>query len=170
MSSFKELRKRKAYTRIVKWKEYADIEQNDIKKLIFRWISFNGLYSALYSINYGQEKTENANDNEKIRYFIDNFIMTNKILATGIYSDTVKDMFKSEINKDTRGIMNLLRRLDDEKNINEKAGDMIRIAYKIRCRLFHGEKNPLLDVNKKVSNAADQVITPILNYIIKNGK
>jgi len=170
VSSFKELRKRKAYTRIVKWKEFADIEQDDIKKFIFRWISFNGLYSALYSMEYGQEETEDANDSIKIQYFLDNFIMTNRIPATEIYSDTVRNIFKSEISRDTRGIMNLLRRLDDKINIEEKAGVMIKIAYKIRCRLFHGEKNPLLDVNERVSNAADQVITPILNYIIKNSK
>ena len=170
VSFFKELRKRKAYTRIVKWKEFADVEPDKIKKFIFRWISFNGLYSALYSMEYGQAKTENAKDNDKIKYFLDNFIITNKIPATEIYSDTVKNIFKSEINRDTRGMMDLLRRLDYEITIEEKTGDMIKIAYKIRCRLFHGEKNPLLDVNEKVSNAADQVITPILNYIIKNSK
>lgn len=168
MSSFKELRKRKAYTRIVKWNELADIEPDKIKKFIFRWISFNGLYSALYSMEHGQENTEAANDNDKIKYFLDNFIMTNKIPATEIYSDTIKKTFKREINKDTRGIMNLLRRLDYKTNIEEKAGDMIKITYKIRCRLFHGEKNPLLDVNEKVCNVADQVIKPILNHIIKN--
>ncbi len=170
VSSFNEFRKRKAYTRIVKWKEFADIEQDIIKKFIFRWISFNGLYSALYSIEYGQKKTEDASDNDKIKYFLDNFIMTKIVPATEIYSDIVKNIFMSEIKRDTKGIMDLLRKLDHEINIEEKTVVMIKIAYKIRCRLFHGEKNPLLDVNETISNAADQVIAPILNYIIKNSQ
>ncbi len=44
VSSFKELKKRKAYTRIVKWKKITDNEPDKIKRFIFRWISFNGLY------------------------------------------------------------------------------------------------------------------------------
>ena len=44
---------------------------------------------------------------------------------------------------------------------------MILIAYKIRCRLFHGEKNPLLEVNREVVEAADQAITPIMNWILQ---
>ncbi len=165
--SFKEFRKRNAYTRIVKWNKYADNEPDKIKKFIFRWISFNGLYSVLYSMEHGQEKTENARDNEKMEYFFNNFILTNEILAAEIYSDTIKNIFKKEIKKDTRGIGDLLKNLDCEEKIELKARNMIKIAYKVRCRLFHGEKAPLLDVNEKVINAADQVITPILNYIIK---
>jgi len=165
--SFKELKKRKAYTRIVKWKKFADNEPDKIKRFIFRWISFNGLYSALYSMEYGQEKTEDTSDNEKMEHFLNNFILTNRIPAEEIYSDTIKNVFKKEIKKDTRGIGDLLKNLECKKNVKEKVRNMIKIAYKIRCRLFHGEKNPLLDVNEKVSNAADQVIAPILNYIIQ---
>ena len=166
VSSLKELKKRKSYTRIVKWKELADNQPDEINKFIFRWISFNGLYSALYSMEYGQKKTENAPDNDKMDYFFNNFILTNKIPAAEVYSDTAINVFKEEIKKDTRGIGVLLKNLESKENIEEKERDMIKIAYKIRCRLFHGEKTPLLDVNEKVSNAADQVITPILNYYI----
>ncbi len=93
--------------------------------------------------------------------------MTNVIPAGEIYSDPLKNIFKKEIKIDTRGIGVLLKNLDCEEKIEVKARIMIKIAYKVRCRLFHGEKTPLLDVNEKVSNAADQVITPILNYFIK---
>jgi len=164
--SFKELRKRKAYTRIVKWNKNADNEPDKIKRFIFRWISFNGLYSVLYSMKHGQKMTENAGDNGKLEYFFNNFILTNEILAKEIYSDTNKNIFK-EIKKDTRGVGDLLENLDSQEKIELKARNMIRIAYKIRCRIFHGEKTPLLDINKKMSNAADQVIKPILNYFIK---
>ena len=165
--SIKELRKRKAYTRIIKWSQYADSEPDKIKKFIFRWISFNGLYSVLYSMKFGQEKTEKANDYEKLEYFFNNFILTNTIPAVEIYSDTIKNIFKKEIKKDTRGMRNLLKKLDYEGDIEIKARSIIQITYKVRCRLFHGEKSPLLDVNEEVCNAADQVITPILNYFIK---
>jgi len=164
--SFKELRKRKAYTRIVKWNKYADIEPDKIKKFIFRWIAFNGLYSILYSMEYGQVNTENARDNEKLEYFFNNFILTNKIPAAEIYSDAIKNIFKKEIKRDTRGIGDLLKNLECKEEIEEKARNLIKIVYKVRCRLFHGEKTPLLDVNEKVSNAADHVITSILNYTI----
>ncbi len=167
MFSFKELRKRKSYTRIVKWNKYADIEPDKIKRFIFRWIAFNGLYSILYSMEHGQEKTENARDNEKLEYFVKNFILTNEIPAAEIYSDTIKDIFKDEIKRDTRGIGDLLKNLECREEIEEKARSLIKIAYQVRCRLFHGEKTPLLDVNEKVSNAADQVIAPILDYTVK---
>ncbi len=168
--SFKELRKRKAYIRIVKWNKYADIEPDKIKRFIFRWISFNGLYSVLYSMENGQEKTENAGDFEKLEYFFNNFILTNEIPAAEIYSDTIKNVFKKEIKIDTRGIGDLIKNLDYEENIGVKTRNLIKIAYKVRCRLFHGEKTPLLDVNEEVSNAADKVISLILNYFIKPQK
>ena len=165
--SIKELRKRKAYTRIVKWNNNADNEPDEIKRFIFRWISFNGLYSVLYSMQFGQNMTENAHENDKMEYFFNNFILPNVIPAVEIYSDSLKNIFKKEIKIDNRGIGVLLKNLDCEEKIEVKARIMIKIAYKVRCRLFHGEKTPLLDVNEKVSNAADQVITPILNYFIK---
>lgn len=79
---------------------------------------------------------------------------------------------KNEIKKDTKGIGDLLKNLESKKKIIEKAWNMIKIAYKIRCRLFHDEKNPLLDVNEKVSNAADQVFEEekCENCIAKNPK
>ncbi len=59
-----------------------------------------------------------------------------------------------------------------EKNINtlEKAKNLIYIAYKIRCKLFHGEKNPDLDVNQTIVEAADKVIVPIFNHIFAEDK
>lgn len=45
-------------------------------------------------MEYDQEKTEDASDNEKLKYFLNNFILTNKIPAAKIYSDTIKNVFK----------------------------------------------------------------------------
>ena len=165
ITSFREFRKRKAYSSIDEWNTYAQEEQDIIKKFIFRWIAFNGLHTALYSMKFGQEETEDATDNTKINYFLDNFILTKLIPGDEICSDSTIKIFKSEIKRNSRGMMNLLGKLDDEKKIEEKTKVMIQIAYKIRCRLFHGEKNPLLDVNEIVCSAADKVITPVLNFI-----
>jgi hypothetical protein len=35
----------------------------------------------------------------------------------------------------------LLQEVNEENKIEDKAEKMIEIAYKIRCRLFHGEKD-----------------------------
>lgn len=59
-----------------------------------------------------------------------------------------------------------LRNLENCQKTEEKAKFMVMIAYKIRCRLFHGEKNPLLEVNQEVINMADRIILPLLNYIL----
>lgn len=47
-----EFKKREnTVNRIKQWNERANHEKNDkIDKFIYRWISFNGLYSALYAI------------------------------------------------------------------------------------------------------------------------
>ena len=43
---------------------------------------------------------------------------------------------------------------------------MVLITYIIRCRLFHGKKNPLLEVNQDVAKTADQIIRPIIKYFL----
>ena len=60
-----------------------------------------------------------------------------------------------------------LNNLKHMKTKEEQVKNMVMIAYKIRCRLFHGEKNPKLEVNQLVIKTADQVIETILNHFIK---
>lgn len=167
MSSLRELRKRKVFETLKEWNKFADNESDEIKRYIFRWISFNGLYSALYAMEHGQNKTENTKDNTKITYFLKNFILADKIPVSEIYSDDVFIVFTEKIKTHTHGMGVLLRDLEQKNNLKETVSIMIRISYKIRSRIFHGEKNPDLDVNKIVANAADQFIKRILNYIIE---
>lgn len=72
-STLKELKKREStFERIFEWKIRADNEEvdNTIIRFIFRWISFNGLYSALYAIDqFNQNKADNAGDMKKIENF-----------------------------------------------------------------------------------------------------
>ncbi len=164
-----EFKKRETtISRIKQWNERANHEKNDkIDKFIYRWISFNGLYSGLYaSIHFSQDKAEKASDWVKINDFCEKFILTNKKLATQIYSDGLKKVFNDSIQERTGFIGDFLENLNKDIDLEEKAMNMILIAYKLRCRLFHGEKNPLLEVDQKVIDAADQVILPIMNFMI----
>lgn len=169
-STLKELKKRTStFKRIYEWNTRADKEEvdNSITKFIFRWISFNGLYSALYAIDqFKQNKADRAGDMRKIENFCTKYIKTDKTIASKIFSDDKTRVFK----KETSGLERYLNGLDENIDIEEKAISLVWIAYKIRCRLFHGEKNPNLEVNNKVVEAADQVITPIINYFLKFAK
>lgn len=163
----KELRKRNnTYERIVEWKKIAEKETNEIKKFIFRWISFNGLYTASYAMDHSQEEAEREYEIRLIESFCHKFILTNKNLASNIYSKELKEVLENNIKEKSRSMGIYLKHLKCKESIEVKAMNMILIAYKIRCRLFHGEKNPLLEVNQAVIKAANQVITPILNHII----
>lgn len=167
----KELRKRnKTYERIVEWKKIAERETNEIKKFIFRWISFNGLYTASYAMDHSQEEAEREYEIRLIESFCSKFILTNKSLASNIYSEDLKEVFENNIKEKSRSMAIYLKHLKSKESLEVKAMNMILIAYKIRCRLFHGEKNPLLEVNQAVIKATNQVIAPILNHIIKENK
>lgn len=164
-----EFKKREnTINRIKQWNERANHEKNDkIDKFIYRWISLNGLYSALYaSIHFSQEKAEKASDRVKINDFCKRFILTNKNLAAQIYSDALKKVFNDSIQERKGDIGDFLENLKKDTALEVKAMNMILIAYKLRCRLFHGEKNPLLDVDQNVIDAADQVILPIMKWIL----
>ena len=62
------------FKRIIEWNKFAQEEKNNlVKRFIFRWISFNGLYSAVYSFIHSQEKADNAGDLDKIIFFCNKF-------------------------------------------------------------------------------------------------
>ena len=169
MVSFqKELRKRKGtYDRIIEWKELADKYANEIRSFIFRWISFNGLYSASYEMDNHEKKAERVLEWKKVEAFCDKFILTDKVLVSQIYSDDKKKIFEENINEKSNYMGKYLNNLKYMKTKKEQVKYMVMIAYKIRCRLFHGEKNPNLEVNQLVIKTADQVIETILNHFIK---
>jgi len=167
-----QLRKEKAtFNRIIQWNEYARNEiEDEIKRFIFRWISFNGLYSAIYAFIHGtrgQEIADTTGDLDKIKYFCKKFILNNTKLALKVYSKDLKDIFSNNIKKkDDKHIDENLRVLDSSAPVEYKTKSIIIVAYKIRCRLFHGEKNPNLHVNKVLIEAADKVIEPLMEFII----
>ncbi|MFX1324112.1 MAG: hypothetical protein ACFE8N_04085 [Promethearchaeota archaeon] len=163
--SFQELKNRGIWDRIFDWDESAIQESNGIKRFILRWIAFNGLYSALYSMVHGQENTENASDEIKLRHFFINLILKNEIPAEEIYSEGFKELLKKEIRNKKGSIGKLLKNLDTDIDIKEKSRDIIEIAYKIRCRLFHSEKDTLYDINESLCEVVDNIIAKILNYI-----
>lgn len=152
--------------RIAEWNQLADMEGDKIKRFIFRWIAFNGLYSASYAMKYGQDKADREKEYKLIAYFNKKFILYDQALSSKIYSDNVEKVFIARIKDKSNYMGTYLANLENEKNVNRKVCVMVMISYKIRCRLFHGEKDPNLEVNVEVSEAADKVIAPILNHIL----
>ena len=166
-----EFKKRESTcNRILEWKKLAEEEPDDIKRFMFRWISFNGLYTAFYAMKYNQEVAESEREWKVILFFCDTFILTDKNLALKIYSEEIKEGLLKVIKRKERYMGSYLEKLEICQKIEEKAKFMVMVAYKIRCRLFHGEKNPILDVNKEVINMADDIISPVLNYILDERK
>ncbi len=166
----KEFKKREStFNRILEWKKLAEEESDDIKKFIYRWISFNALYMAVYAMFHGQdgqEKVENEPEWKVIEFFYDKFILTDETLALKIYSEEIKEGLQKLIKVKSRYMGIYLQNLENCQKIEEKAKFMVMIAYKIRYRLFHGEKNPLLEVNQEVIKMADNIILSLLNYIL----
>lgn len=170
-SFLKEFKKRQStFNRIFEWKKLAEEERDDIKKFIYRWISFNGLYMAVYAMFHGQEKVENEPEWKVINFFCDKFILTDENLARKIYSEESKDGLQSLIKVKSGYMGTYLKNLENCQKIEEKAKFMVLIAYKIRCRLFHGEKNPLLEVNQEVIKLADNIISPLFDYLLNKNK
>ncbi len=152
--------------RIADWNQLADIEGDKIKCFIFRWIAFNGLYSASYAMDYGQDNADTEYEYRLIEEFNKKFILYDQALSPKIYSGAIEKVFKINIKDKSNYMGTYLSNLEKEKNVNKKVCAMVMIAYKIRCRLFHGEKDPDLEVNVGVCDASDKVIAPILNYIL----
>lgn len=161
----RELKKsKKTYDRIIDWKEFAEMEPNRMKKFIFRWISFNGFYSAFYRLSKRQE----CNDDLKKVKHLCKFIINDKKIWSRIYSDRLKDIFLINISDIENKTMNgSLQTLKSSASKGIKARCLILVAYRIRCRLFHGQKNTDLDLDERVVKTADDVIKPILEYITK---
>ncbi|MCK5590470.1 MAG: hypothetical protein KAI72_00820 [Candidatus Pacebacteria bacterium] len=162
-----ELEKREGtLNRIKEWKKRAEGETNEINRFIFRWIAFNGLYFASYEMDYGQRKAEQKYEHILISEFCKKFILTDKTLASKIDSNDVERVFKNKI-KDKSGYMGTsLVNMETAESTEEKICNMVMVAYKIRCRLFHGEKNPNLEINEEVCEAADKVIASVLDHVI----
>ena len=162
-----ELKKIKDTTkRISEWNKLANSEKEDkIKRFVFRWISFNGLYNAAYAVKHGQNRADSTSQETLIKWFCENVI--DKELATKIYSDDIKQVFLNQIKDKSRGTGKYLEGLKNE-NPCERVKNLVLIAYKIRCRLFHGGKTPSLEVNVEVCDVADKVIAPILTYFLES--
>ncbi|MFW9872716.1 MAG: hypothetical protein ACFFG0_06395 [Candidatus Thorarchaeota archaeon] len=165
-----EFKKRKSTVdRILKWKDRAEEEKDIINKFIFRWISFNGLYSSLYDVIHMDEKAVRVREIDVVKEFCREFIETDNILASKIYSKERAEVFKESIKERSGLTGECLDNLESKESIELKAKCIVNIAYIIRCRLFHGKKSPLLEVNKEVASVADQVIQSILVHLLYRG-
>ena len=152
--------------RIIEWNKRAEKENDKIDQFIFRWISFNGLYSSLYDVIYHEERAIKVREIDVVSKFSKEFIETNNNLAHQIYSKE-NETFLNEKIKERSGLMGkFIDYMKQEKEIPKKAKAMVLITYIIRCRLFHGKKSPLLEVNQDVAKIADQIIRPIINYFL----
>lgn len=162
-----ELKKRKStIERIIEWNKRAEKENDKINQFIFRWISFNGLYSSLYDAIYHEERAIKVRDIDVVSKFSKEFIETNNKLAHQIYSKEIETFLTEKI-KERSGLMGkFMDYMEQEKDIQKKAKAMVLIAYIIRCRLFHGKKSPFLEVNQDVAKRVDQIIRPIINYFL----
>ncbi len=165
-TSLWELKKvKETWERIIKWNELANNEREDnIKRFLFRWISFNGLYYALYEKDHPREDVDRNTEWKRIKYFCKRYI--DKELVAKIYSDEIREVFLNQIRDTSRHMGGYLTGLKNEDTY-VRAKNLVFIAYNIRCRLFHGKKNPNLRVNVDVCNAADKVIAPILTHLLE---
>lgn len=162
-----EFKKRKStISRIIEWKNRAEEEKDTVIKFIFRWISFNGLYSSLYDVIHMEEQAVRVREIDVLTTFCEEFIETDNTIASKIYSVEKGEVFKKNIKERTSLMGDCLGILESNDSIERKATAMVKIAYIIRCRLFHGKKNPLLEVDQKTVEIADLVIAPVLEYIV----
>ncbi|HEC40391.1 hypothetical protein LCGC14_0616380 [marine sediment metagenome] len=160
------IKRENTVNRIMEWNIRAEKEKDAIAKFIFRWISFNGLYSSLYDVIHMEEKAVGVREIDVLTEFCEDFIETDNNLASKMYSKEREEKLKKNI-KDRARLMGKCLDILENPNSNEgKATAMVKIAYIVRCRLFHGDKNPLLEVNQDTVGVADQVITPIINSIL----
>ena len=160
------IKRENTVNRIMEWNIRAEKEKDAIAKFIFRWISFNGLYSSLYDVIHMEEKAVRVREIDVLTEFCEDFIETDNNLASKMYSKEREEKLKKNI-KDRARLMGKCLDILENPNSNEgKATAMVKIAYIVRCRLFHGDKNPLLEVNQDTVGVADQVITPIINSIL----
>ncbi len=153
------------FNRIHEWNQWSEDEKDDVfKRFIFRWISFNGLYNA-YHENKGLEGDHEGSIIEK---FCNDFVSGE--LASEIIKSAAVSNFEKNIKDESRGMGKYLNKLKNKSLPEDKrAKAAVMVAYKIRCRLFHGEKNPALDVNednKEVCEAADLVISKVLEMVL----
>ena len=121
---------------------------------------------SVYAMFNGQDKVESKPEWEVIEFFCDKFILPDKKLVLKIYSEEIAEGLQKNIKEKSRYMGTYLQNLNDCQRIEEKVKNMVMIAYKIRCRLFHGEKNPLLEVNLGIIKMADHIVLPLLDYIL----
>ena len=157
------------YNRICEWKKLSEKETDVFKKFIFHWISFNGLYNAYQDHECQQGRYKQGSEKEQEWKIIENFcndFVRYELASEITKSDAVRN-FKGNIKDESRHMGEWLDKLKDSSlSEDELAKAAVMVAYKIRCRLFHGEKNPDLDVNRKVCEAADLVISKVLETVL----
>ncbi|XOB63843.1 hypothetical protein ACMC56_16755 (plasmid) [Campylobacterota bacterium DY0563] len=117
----------KVLERVKGWRKLAKNIDDDFIKFIVEYIAFNALARKKYGYIVG-----------------DNTLVVNRV-----GSDIPKDLFKKENLDDLKELMPLknvrnVKRNSGEKEIKkedlEKAENVVKAIYWIRCNLFHGDK------------------------------
>lgn len=150
------------FDRIHEWNKWSEAESDDVfRRFIFRGISFNGLYNAYYDHKHRGERGKEPSEPEKITDFCKDFV--NGQLASEIIKSNAIRVFKENIKDRSRNMGHKLSKLDNHSiSEDEQAEAAVMVAYKIRCRLFHGQKNPNMEINGIVCEAADSVLSKII--------
>jgi hypothetical protein len=155
--------------RIREWNQWLKDEKDDVKRFIFRWISFNGLYNAYQDHECQRGRYKRGSEKEQERKIIENFCndFVRDDLAGEITKSEAISNFKENIHDESRRMDEWLNTLKKKSlSEDERAKAAVMVAYQIRCRLFHGEKSLVLDVNKEVCEAADLVISKVLEKVL----
>jgi hypothetical protein len=146
------------FNRIHEWNKWSEAESDVFRRFIFRWISFNGLYNVYHDRKGGGERDSEP---KIIEDFCKDFVSGQ--LATEIIKSDAVRVFKENIKDRSRNMGRWLSTLDNQSmSEDEQAEAAVMVAYKIRCRLFHGQKNPNMEINEIVCEAADRVVSKVI--------
>ena len=145
------------------WFEKVMTEDLSSDKFIALWTSFNGFYVAeFYNKVKAIKKGREPNDGDYIKYIIEKGSyskryseLINNEPKFKKYLDNFIDVLNSGITHYPGKIADMRPSKETEQNAKEFSictnyEQFIRIIYQIRCNLFHGNKSPYDEGDKKI--------------------
>lgn len=161
----------KVLERVKQWQIKASQENNSFNRFISLWIAYNMIYGIYSKKEYPLESFDKNNDGEKaVR--IKNLLINSEPLKqyliqnTSELADSLAPFREEYWKKDQISLIKHLHNASRKRSYEHLIDTILKILYKIRCNLFHGEKEFLNGSQNELLRICSNILEEILNASI----
>jgi len=160
--------KQEILKRIIGWIKKARNEHDYFDRYFALWVAFNIFYN-------NNSSSKNGGEQERVKDMVNLLDKTSKLTIVSKNKENIKYLI--ELNpklyknpnhdKQLKEKVSKLVELIDSKEINDKDFECLLITlYKIRCNLFHGDKDRTSERQKEIVKYAYNILEYVVSYLL----